>query len=80
MIIRRKPTGILNRRRPIGSLGQRLLQRSVAQVRRMVISRLPQRNPDWESPSMIWNRDYAPDEQEYETGFEEYTPQPDWTH
>ncbi len=80
MIIRRKPTGILNRRRPIGSLGQRLLQRSVAQVRRMVISRLPQRNPDWESPSMIWNRDYAPDEQDYEAGFEEYTPQPDWTH
>lgn len=78
MIIRRKPTGILNRRRPIGSLGQRLLQRSVAQVRRMVISRLPHRHADWESPPMVWNQGY---EQDYDWEAEEFAPQPqsDWS-
>lgn len=74
MIIRRKPTGILNRRRPIGSLGQHLLQRSVAQVRRMVISRLPHRHADWEAPPMVWNQDY--DEQGYDWEAEEFAPQP----
>ncbi|MCQ3932259.1 MAG: hypothetical protein DPW16_17555 [Chloroflexi bacterium] len=78
MIIRRKPTGILNRRRPIGSLGQRLLQRSVAQVRRMVISRLPHRHADWETPPMVWNQG---DEQDYDWEAEEFAPQPpsDWS-
>ncbi|MBZ0320184.1 MAG: hypothetical protein K8L91_27475 [Anaerolineae bacterium] len=80
MIIRRKPTGILNRRRPIGSLGQRLLQRSVAQVRRMVISRLPHRHADWETPPMVWNQGY--DEQGYDWEAEEFTPQTqsDWSY
>lgn len=79
MIIRRKPTGILNRRRPIGSLGQRLLQRSVAQVRRMVISRLPHRHADWESPPMVWNLGYEQDYDDWEG--EEVAPQPqsDWS-
>ncbi len=78
MIIRRKPTGILNRRRPIGSLGQRLLQRSVAQVRRMVISRLPHRHADWGSPPMVWNQGDEPD---YDWEAEEFAPQPqsDWS-
>lgn len=82
MIIRRKPTGILNRRRPIGSLGQRLLQRSVAQVRRMVISRLPHRHADWEAQPMVWNQGNAPDEQDYDWEAEEFTPQsqPDWSY
>ncbi|MBI5927827.1 MAG: hypothetical protein HY862_00845 [Chloroflexi bacterium] len=77
MIIRRKPTGVLIRRRPIGSLGQRLLQRSVAQVRRMVISRLPQRNLDtWESQPMVWNRDFMPEEPDFEAESQDYLPEP----